>query len=123
MHVKYACLHCSYAAPVFVSVFWVVCVVAAALETTRVFLSVFVFAYTDVLVAFGTNTVTGFEARADTVVFTALREVFVLVLVGVIETVFVLLRDGEFAVRTADSAPVMQNKEPTIKNRIFFISF
>ena len=124
---KNADLHCSYSAPVLVSVDAVTCDVAAARAET-VFVCGVALRDTGVLVAEVFLAVrddkieTDFALRGATVVFTAFLDVVERVLFSEV-TMFVFLpRDAVFSPRDAASALNMQTTVANIKHRIFFIS-
>ena len=119
---KKAVLHCSYSAPVFVSV--TDDVVAARAETFRWGVveraDAFVTVFDDVFL--GIRIVTGLVDRADTFVFKGVREDIERVALAVVVEFVFLLRVALFSVRTAAPALNTQNKPVQTKSKIFFIS-
>ena len=78
----------------------------------------------DFLVLFdvvGIKIVTGFVERADTFVFSGVRDAIVRVARAVVVLDFVVL-DTVFSPRTAQSAPDTQNRHAQTKSKNFFIS-
>ena len=120
---KNADLHCSYSAPVRVSVFSVVVARAVTIFTELIWLR-----DTGVLVAvlfvaaLGVKIVTDFALRGETVVFTALREVVARAVLLDVEIVVFFPREALFSVRDTAPALNVQTTEAIIKARIFFIS-
>ena len=121
---KNAVLHCSYAAPVFVSVATFSFFVVVARADT-VFLVVA--DCTDVLVdvfcefSFGIKTEIGRTERADTVVFNGVLDVIVRVARADVCCVFFVL-DVAVSARLAHSASIVHTTNPKIKSKNFFIS-
>ena len=125
MHAKNAVLHCSYAAPVLVSLALTVSdfivaradtvFVFVAPERTAVLVAVFCVAF------FGINIDKGRTDRADTVVLSGVRDVIVRV-ARVVKVFVFFVRDVLFSERFAPSALNMHTTKLKIKSRTFFIS-
>ena len=122
MQVKKASLHCSYSAPVLVSL-----TVCGAVVARGVTFFVVAVAFRDIgtrvemvfFVDLGVKMDADFVSREETVVFTALRDVVFLVVFSVV----IFPRDVTFVLRDEASALNMQTAEIIIKQRIFFISW
>jgi hypothetical protein len=125
MQVKNAVLHCSYSAPVRVSVAFVV--VVAARADTFFFWVVGVRVAARVVVLLlserGIKTETDFALLGFTMVFIAFRDVVDRTAFFVVLVVSVLPRVVLFSVRTAPYAEHMHTEIIQIKLRIFFISY
>ena len=65
---------------------------------------------------------TGLTARGETFVRSGVREDTERVVRAVRALSVLLARETVFSLRTAQSAPVVQNKKAQIKSKIFFIS-
>ena len=120
MHVNNADLHCSYSAPVRVSVAEFV-VVAARAETFRVVVIERADVRVAVFVFCGIKILIGFAARGVTVVFIGVRVVTERDVLAVV-TVVLFPREMAFSSRTAPPAFSVQKQIAQIKSKNFFIS-